>query len=115
MSNNPTVSTPPNKKMEMYISKILVRIHNSKPSIGLVLKSGYLDCLVRTIETADNLEDIYIEILGSYAKGLPNFLNKRAFMCLIRVLTRRLKSKETVEKCLKIFKTLLLRSYDRDE
>lgn len=93
LSNNPTVSTPPNKKMEMYINKILVRIHNSKPALSLVLKSGYLDCLVRTIETADNLEDVYIEILGSYAKGLPNFINKRAFMCLIRVLTRKIKSK----------------------
>ena len=58
LSNNPAVSTPPNKKMEMYINKTLVRIHNSKPALGLVLKSGYLDCLVRTIETAEDQENI---------------------------------------------------------
>jgi hypothetical protein len=44
----------------MYINKILMRIDASHPSLELLLKSGYLDCLVRTIETADNLEDIYI-------------------------------------------------------
>lgn len=49
LSNNPTASTPPNKTMEMYINKILVRIHTSKQNLELILKSGYLDCLVRTI------------------------------------------------------------------
>jgi hypothetical protein len=55
LSNNPNVTTPPNKKMEMYINKILIRIHSSKQNLALILKSGYLDCLIRTIETVDNL------------------------------------------------------------
>ena len=42
-----------NKKMETYILKIITRISNSKQSKELILKSGYLDCLIRTIETAE--------------------------------------------------------------
>lgn len=37
------------RKMETYVFKILTRIYNSRQSIALILKSGYLDCLVRTI------------------------------------------------------------------
>lgn len=103
------------KKMETYVFKIITRIYHSKQPIILILKSGYLDCLVRTIETTENLEDSYIDILLFYSQHLPSFLNKRAFMCLIRVLTRKHQNKEVVEKSLQIFKTLLNSSYDRDE
>lgn len=37
------------KKMQTYILKIISRIYHSKPDRYTILKSGYLDCLVRTI------------------------------------------------------------------
>lgn len=39
-----------NGKIEGYVSKILFRIFSAKPENKLILKSGYLDCLVKTIE-----------------------------------------------------------------
>jgi hypothetical protein len=62
-----TVAVEQKKKMETYILKILTRIYHSKQDIKLIHKSGYLDCLVRTIETIDNLEDSYIDILLYYS------------------------------------------------
>lgn len=54
------MATEQNKKMETYILKIITRIYHSKPDKEVILKSGYLDCLIRTIETAENIEDSYI-------------------------------------------------------
>jgi hypothetical protein len=79
--------------METYILKVLTRIYNSKPDKEVIIKSGYLDCLIRTLETADNIEESYIEILYFYSEIMPNFLNKRAFICLIKVLTRKINVK----------------------
>ena len=45
------------KRLETYVLKILTRIHSFKPDINLVLKSGYLDCLVRIIELTDVEDD----------------------------------------------------------
>jgi len=49
------LATEQNKKMETYIQKIITRIYLSRPNKDLILKSGYLDCLIRTIETTDNI------------------------------------------------------------
>ncbi|CAM6000709.1 unnamed protein product [Sphagnum balticum] len=38
-----------NKKMETYTLKIISRIYHAKQQKNLILKSGYLDCLIRTI------------------------------------------------------------------
>jgi hypothetical protein len=78
------------------------------------LKSGYLDCLIRTIETSENIEDSYIEILYQYSEIIPSFLNKRAFICLIKVLTRKLQVKDVAIKCLVTIKKLSS-FYERDE
>lgn len=37
------------KKMQTYILKIISRVYHSKPDKETILKSGYLDCLVRTV------------------------------------------------------------------
>mgnify|MGYP001951142449 CR=1 FL=1 len=37
------------KKVELYIVKTLTRIHQCNPEMQLILKGGYLDCLVRII------------------------------------------------------------------
>lgn len=38
-----------NQKIEVYINKIVLRIFAKKPDVKLVLKSGYLDCLMKSI------------------------------------------------------------------
>lgn len=38
-----------NEKIDTYINKIILRIFARKPDIKLILKSGYLDCLIKTI------------------------------------------------------------------
>lgn len=81
------------KKMETYILKIITRIYHSKQSRELILHSGYLDCLLTTIETSDVIEDAYIEILCAYSENLPSFLNKRAFLCLLRIIARKIVNK----------------------
>lgn len=111
---NNRLAAEQNKKMETYVLKILTRIYHSKQNKQLILKSGYLDCLIRTIETTENIQDSYIEILYSYSEYMPSFLNKRAFICLIRVLTRKIQNKEVTNKCLRTIKNLS-NLYDKDE
>ena len=112
---NVVMPTHFNKKLESYISKSISRICSSNQPIELILKSGYLDCLVRLMEVSEAIEDSHIDIMLFYAKSLPNFLNKRAFMCLIRVLTNKPVNKELIEKSIRIFKILLSMPADRDE
>ena len=45
---------------------------------------------------------------------MPHFLNKRAFVCLIRILTKKIASKEVTIKCLRAIKKLST-FYERDE
>jgi hypothetical protein len=100
--------------MEGYILKILTRVYQCKPELQLVLKSGYLDCLVRTIEMIE-VEDSHLEILFFYSSHLPNFLNKRAFSCLINILMKKVDSQVMIGKCIVSFKNLLTFSYNRDD
>lgn len=37
---------------------------------------------------------------------MPNFLNKRAFISLIRILTKKINTKEIIIKCLRAIKKL---------
>jgi hypothetical protein len=107
--------TEQHKKMQSYILKILIRIYSSKPEREALLKSGYLDCLIRTIETSDNIEDTYIELLCFYSEMMPNFLNKRAFVCLLKMLTKKVyNNKEITLKCLRAIKKLSS-FFERDE
>jgi hypothetical protein len=78
-----------NSKIQAYVSKILLRIYSSKPETKLLLSSGYLDCIIKTIEIADKLEDIYVDILLRYGEHIPNYLNNRTFMNLVKLLTLR--------------------------
>lgn len=102
------------KSIEGYILKSLSRIHLAKPNIKQVMKSGYLDCLVRTIEMIE-VEDGHLEILFFYSQYLPNFLNKRAFSCIIKILTKKINNKAILEECIKSLKNLLTFSYDRED
>ena len=38
-----------NEKLDVYVNKVLIRVYNSQQPIDLILKSGYLDCLVRAL------------------------------------------------------------------
>jgi hypothetical protein len=42
-------------------------------------------------------------------------LNKRAFSCLIKTLTKKIDSKVMIEKCIVSFKNLLTFSYNRED
>jgi hypothetical protein len=37
---------------------------------------------------------------------MPNYLNKRAFICLVKILTKKIEIKEIVIKCLRAIKKL---------
>lgn len=45
---------------------------------------------------------------------MPNFLNKRAFICLVKVLTRKIAVREITIKCLRAIKKLSS-FYEKDE
>ncbi len=47
---NIVLSVYRNQKIDTYINKIVIRIFQRKPDLKLVLKSGYLDCLIKSIE-----------------------------------------------------------------
>ena len=70
--------------------------------------------LLRTIETSDVIEDAYVEILYAYSENLPSFLNKRAFICLLRIIARKIANREAVGRCFRIIKSLS-NLYERDE
>lgn len=38
-----------NDKIDKYIEKLLTRIFSRKPNTSLILKSGYMDCLIKAI------------------------------------------------------------------
>ena len=92
----------------------MFRLHQAKPELGLILKSGFMDCVIRIVETI-KVEDNFLDIMFVHAKHLPTFLNKRAFSCLIKVLAQRTHHKYIVEKCIKGFRDILNFSYDRGD
>ena len=104
-----------NNKIEGYVGKILFRIYAAAPETKLLLKSGYLDCLIKTIEIVQVLENAYIDILLHYSKFIPNYLNNRTFFNLVRLLTSKSEEKEIVEKCLKIFKVIFTTEEQAEE
>jgi hypothetical protein len=73
----------------LYINKILIRIYNNKPDLKTILKSGYIDCLIKTIEIKDKIDDTYLDILNFYCQEIPNYLNHRAFLNLVKLLTTK--------------------------
>lgn len=87
--SNVVLSVYKNEKIDTYINKIILRIFARKPDIKLILKSGYLDCLIKTIEINDKIDDSYIDILFFYCQYIPNYLNHRAFFNLIKLLTTK--------------------------
>lgn len=95
-----------NQKIDTYINKILLRIFARKPDIKIILKSGYLDCLIKTIEINDQIDDGYIDILLHYASSIPNYLNHRTFFVLVKVLTTKINQKETIDKCFKVIRAI---------
>ena len=99
------------KKIEVYIVKAVTRIHQSSPSIEAVLKSGFLDCLVRMIEVAD-VNEFFLDIMFHYSPFIPTFLNKRAFKSMIKVLTIKVNNKDILPKCIQSLKSILSFSYD---
>ncbi len=46
---NIVLSVYRNEKINLYINKIIIRIFARKPDIKQILKSGYLDCLMKAI------------------------------------------------------------------
>ena len=56
-----------NKKMQTYILKIISRIYHAKPDKETIVQSGYLDCLVRSVESNEVIDDAYIDLLYIYA------------------------------------------------
>jgi len=99
------------KKIEVYIVKTLTRIHQSKQPLSMILKSGYLDCLVRMIEMAD-VNEFFLDILFHYSPHIPNFLSKRTFSSIIKILTVKVNDKDVLAKCIQSLKNILSFSYD---
>lgn len=103
---NIVLSVYHNEKINTYINKIIIRIFARKPDIKQILKSGYLDCLMKAIEMNEQVDDQYIDILLFYCQHIPNYLNHRAFFNLVKVLTTKQNQKEIVDKCLKVIRTI---------
>ena len=89
-------------------------MHQVNPSLELVLKGGYLDCLVRMIEMAD-VNEFFLDLLFHYSPYIPNFLSKRAFSSMIKILTVKVNDKEILAKCIQSLKSILSFSYDVQE
>jgi len=77
----------------------------------MILKSGYLDCLVRMIEMAD-VNEFFLDILFHYSPHIPNFLSKRTFSSIIKILTVKVNDKDVLAKCIQSLKNILSFSYD---
>lgn len=103
---NIVLSVYRNQKIDTYINKIVIRIFQRKPDLKLVLKSGYLDCLIKSIEISTEVDDNYIDILLYYCQYIPNYLNHRAFFNIVKVLTSKQNQRETVEKCFKVIRAI---------
>ena len=104
-----------NQKIENYVAKVLFRIYSAEPEMKLILKSGFLDCLIKMIEVTENLENTYIDILLSYSKNVPNYLNNRAFFAIIRLLSSKYEDKNIVEKGLRALRAIFITEEKAEE
>ena len=85
-----------NPKIETYVNKILMRIFNKKPPVKQIIKCGYLDCLLKSVDNSPaNVEDSFIDIMLHYSQYFPTYLSTRAFLSLIKFMT----IKETNKYC----------------
>lgn len=55
-----------------------------------------------------------MEILYSYCDDLPGFMSKRAFLAVLRVVSKKILNREVVLRCFKIIKGLS-NIYEREE
>ncbi len=62
-----------------------------------------------------DVDEKILDILFHYSPHIPNFLNKRAFSSMIKILTIKVNDKEILVKCLQSLKNILSFSYDADE
>lgn len=100
-------------KICTYINKAIVRIYLRRPDVKLVMKSGYLDCLMKALEMSDQVDDSFIDIMLHYCQYIPSYLQHRAFFNLVKLLTTKQNHRETVEKCLKIIR-IIFSSEEKD-
>lgn len=76
-----------NAKIEAYINKILHRIFNQRPPIKQILKCGYLECLLKSVDNSpQNVEDTFIDIMLHYSQHFPSYLSSKAFFALVKFL-----------------------------
>lgn len=102
------------KKVELFIIKMIVKVYEAKPPLEQILKSGFLDCLVRLIEMSEVQENI-LDILFHYSPHIPNFLNRRTFSSLIKILTVKVTDRKALVKCLQSLRNILSFSYQTQQ
>lgn len=59
-----------------------------------------------------DVEEKFLDILFHYSPHIPNFLNKRAFSTVIKILTLKVNNKNILVKCLQSLKNILSFTYD---
>lgn len=89
---------------------MITKIYEGKPPLEQILKGGFLDCMVRLIEMSEVEENI-LDILFFYSPHIPNFLNRRTFSSLIKILTVKVTDKKALIKCLQSLRNILSFSY----
>lgn len=91
-----------------------MRIFLRKPDVKVILKSGYLDCLMKVIEMNEEINDSYIDIMLHYSEYIPNYLSHRAFFNIVKLLATKHNHQGIVEKCLKVIR-IIFSSEERHE
>lgn len=61
------------------------------------------------------VEEKFLDIFFYYSPHIPNFLNKRAFSSLIKILIIKINDKNALVKCIQSFRNVLSFTYQGDE
>ena len=62
-----------------------------------------------------DVNEFFLDLLFHYSPYIPNFLSKRAFSSMIKILTVKVNDKEILAKCIQSLKSILSFSYDVQE
>ena len=62
-----------------------------------------------------DVNEFFLDILFHYSPYIPNFLSKRAFSSMIKILTLKVNDKAILGKCIQSLKNILSFSFDVHE
>jgi hypothetical protein len=103
-------------KLSLYVQssiiqrmKIITRVYTAKVKTDLVMRSGYIDCVLESLKKETEMYEEHVEILMFYAKDMSEFMSKKTFQIVVPVLEKNITDSAVCSKII-----VLLKLVDRE-